>query len=65
MADPADPLVEKTAVPDRAANAEPETGRHRASRQALKTLRPKGLLWGVAGMLQPACLLYTSDAADE
>ena len=62
VADLAAPLVEKTAVPDNAANAEPETGRHRASRQALKTLRPKGLLWGVAGTLQSASAFDATDA---
>jgi hypothetical protein len=54
VADLAAPLVEKTAEPDRAASAGPETGRHRASRQVLKTLQPKGLLLGVAGTLQTA-----------
>ena len=62
MADPAAPLVEKTAVPDNAANAEPETGRHRASRQALKNLRQKELLLGVAGTLQPASSVDATDA---
>jgi hypothetical protein len=62
VADLAAPLVEKTAVPDSAANAEPETGRHRASRQVLKTLQPKGLLLGVAGTLQTASTVDATDA---
>ena len=62
VADPADPLVEKTAVPDRAANAEPETGRHRANRQTLKTLGLKGLLLGVAETLQSASSVDATDA---
>ena len=62
VADLAAPLVEKTAVPDSAANAEPETGRHRASRQALKNLRQKELLLGVAGTLQPASSVDATDA---
>ena len=62
MADLADPLVEKTAEPDRAASAGPETGRHRASRPALKTLGPKGLLLGVAGTLQTASTVDATDA---
>ena len=62
MVDLAAPLVEKTAEQYPAANAELETGRHRANRQTLKTLGLKGLLWGVAGTLQPASSV---DATDE
>ena len=51
MADLAVPLVERSAELDRAASAEPETGRHRATRQALKSLGLKELLLGVAETL--------------
>ena len=50
-AGPAAPLVERSAEPGHAASAEPETGRHRATRQALKSLGLKGLLLGVAETL--------------
>ena len=62
MADPAAPLVEKSAELDRAASAEPEIGRPQANPQSLKTLRPKGLLLGVAGTLQPASSVDATDA---
>ena len=62
MADLAAPLVEKTAEWGRAASAEPETGRHRATRQALKSLRLKGLLLGVAETLQSASNEHVTDA---
>ena len=61
MADLAAPLVEKTAEWGRAASAEPETGRHRATRQALKSLRLKGLLLGVAETLQSASNVDATD----
>ena len=51
MADPAAPLVEKSAELDRAASGEPEIGRPQANRQTLKTLRQKELLVVVAGVL--------------
>lgn len=62
MADPAAPLVEKSAELDRAASGEPEIGRPQANPQTLKTLRLKGLLLGVAGTLQPASSVDATDA---
>jgi hypothetical protein len=46
VADLAAPLVEKTAEPDRAASAGPETGRHRASRQAAEDSATEGAAVG-------------------
>ena len=63
MAGPAAPLLERSAELDRAASAEPEISRPQASRQALKTLRLKGLLLVVvAGALQPASSVDATDA---
>ena len=61
-AGPAAPLVERSAESDRAASAEPETGRPLANPQTLKTLRLKGLLLRVAGTLQPASSVDATDA---
>lgn len=62
MADLAAPPVAKTAESGRAASAEPETGRHPATRQTLKSLRLKRLLLGVAETLQSASSVVATDA---